>query len=91
MFFETVFHRKRTGACPKIKTVRATAANAIALGRMNDVTAEPGLFASGNGLNGRRISRQKGNLLLPGALLVAMQTQLLATFVTVNFGLAAFF
>lgn len=49
------------------------------------------LFASVNALNGARISGQKGNLLLPGALLVTMQTQLLASFVSVDFCLAAFF
>jgi hypothetical protein len=33
---------------------------------------------------------KKGILLLPGALLVTVQTQLLAPFVSVDFGLAAF-
>ena len=32
-----------------------------------------------------------GDLFLPGALLVTIQAQLLAPFVFVNFGLAAFF
>ena len=49
------------------------------------------LFASVNGLNNKPVSGQKGNLLLPGALLVTMQTQLLAPFVFVDFCLAAFF
>ncbi|HTQ49820.1 MAG TPA: hypothetical protein VMJ12_03845 [Candidatus Acidoferrales bacterium] len=49
------------------------------------------LFASVNGLNSKPVSGQKGNLLLPGALLVTMQTQLLAPFVFVDFCLAAFF
>jgi hypothetical protein len=49
------------------------------------------LFSSANGLNNKPIYGQKGNLLLPGALLVTMQTQLLAPFVSVNFSLAAFF
>jgi len=49
------------------------------------------LFSSVNGLNSKPLSGQKGNLLLPGALLVTMQTQLLAPFVSVNFRLAAFF
>jgi len=57
---------------------------------VNEVAADS-LYASGNALNGKRISGQKGNLLLPGALLVTMQTQLLAPFVSVNFRLAAFF
>jgi hypothetical protein len=33
----------------------------------------------------------EGNLLLPGAFLVAMQTQLLAPFVFVDFGFPTFF
>jgi hypothetical protein len=47
-------------------------------------------FSSANGLNSKPIYGQKGNLLLPGALLVTVQTQLLAPFVSVDFGLAAF-
>jgi hypothetical protein len=35
--------------------------------------------------------KARGRLLLPGALLVTMLTQLLAPFVLVNFCLAAFF
>jgi hypothetical protein len=77
---------------------------------VNEAAADS-LFTSGNALNGRRISGQKGNrlfsspkalnskrfwgqkgsLLLPGALLVTMQTQLLAPFVFVDLCLAAFF
>jgi hypothetical protein len=49
------------------------------------------LFSSANGLNNKPLSGQKGNLLLPGALLVTMQAQLLAPFMSVDFGLPAFF
>jgi len=58
---------------------------------MNKVAAAESLFASENALNGKRIFGQKGNLLLPGALLVTVQTQLLAPFMSIDFGLAAFF
>jgi hypothetical protein len=80
--------------CPaygEINTLPGACANTNARERVNDVTKAASLFASGNALNGRRISGQKGNLLLPGALLVTMQTQLLAPFVSVDFSLAAFF
>jgi len=49
------------------------------------------LFSSVFTLYSKLKNGQKGNLLLPGALLVTMQTQLLAPFVSVNFRLAAFF
>ncbi|HXR46568.1 MAG TPA: hypothetical protein VN784_03935 [Candidatus Limnocylindrales bacterium] len=48
-------------------------------------------FFHPKGIKRRTPLGQKGNLLLPGALLVTMQTQLLAPFVSVNFRLAAFF
>jgi hypothetical protein len=49
------------------------------------------LFSSPKALKSKRFWGQKGDLLLPGALLVTMQTQLLAPFVSVDFCLAAFF
>jgi hypothetical protein len=37
------------------------------------------------------VNNAQGRLLLPGALLMAIQAQLLAPFMLVDFGLAAFF
>jgi hypothetical protein len=91
MFVKTMFHRQCAGAIGEINTVPGTCANTNVRERMNEVAKAPSLFASGHALNGRRISGQKGNLLLPGALLVTMQTQLLASFVFVYFRLAALF
>jgi hypothetical protein len=48
--------------------------------------------AAAQGNHGERLkSHGDGRLLLPSALLVTVQTQLLAAFVFVNFCLAAFF
>jgi hypothetical protein len=58
---------------------------------MNEVAKAPSLFASVHALNAKRLYGQKGNLLLPGALLVTMQTQLLASLVSIDFCLAALF
>jgi hypothetical protein len=51
----------------------------------------PPLTSALNATARKRTHGDRSKLLLPGALLVAMQTQLLAPFVLVDFRLAAFF
>jgi hypothetical protein len=91
MFVKTVFHRQPAAATGEINTVPGPCANTNVRERMNEVAKAASLFASVHALNGRHMHGQKGNLLLPGALLVTMQTQLLASFMSIDFCLAAFF